>query len=100
MLDAEPLRVVFESPPSAAHIAELAANRTYAFIELSFESEEIDSAGIAALVDAIDAWIDAGRRVRLIEAPQMLAHTLYKLGRLKNSESLAMSVRIAEPYAG
>ena len=96
--DVELFSVVFENHPSPSDIASLAVGDAD-HVEIKFESGEIASDVIAALVDAVDRWLEAGRKVRLIEAPQMLAHTLYKVGRLNNA-SLSVSVRLDEPYAG
>ena len=89
----------FTDPPSAADVASLEVGDA-PLIEITFESEDLTPAAIAAVMDAVDSWLAAGRRVRLIEAPQMLAHTLYKVGRLKNSAMLTIEVRRTEPYAG
>lgn len=92
------VRFVFADPPLPAEVSALAIGDAVS-IAIIFESGEIEAASIAALVDSIDNWLAAGKCVRLIEAPQMLAHTLYKLGRLKQ-KSLTVSSRNEEPYAG
>jgi hypothetical protein len=99
MPESKAFQIIFADPPSAVDVATLQVDDA-SRIEITFESEDLTPVAIAALVDAVDSWLAAGRRVRLIEAPQMLAHTLYKVGRLKNSALLAIEVRRTEPYAG
>ena|SRR5688572_17415371 len=92
-------RIDFADPPSAADVASLEVGDA-SLVEINFECDDLTPTAIAALVDVVDSWLAAGRSVRLIGAPQMLAHTLYKVGRLKNSALLAVEVRRTEPYAG
>jgi hypothetical protein len=92
------VRFIFEEPLTSVEVSALSLGDAGS-ITIIFESGEIEAASIAALVSSIDEWLAAGKGVRLIEAPQMLAHTLYKLGRLKQ-KSLTVSSRNEEPYAG
>jgi hypothetical protein len=92
------VRFIFEEPLTSVEVSALSLGDAGS-ITIIFESGEIEAASIAALVNSIDEWLAAGKCIRLIEAPQMLAHTLYKLGRLKQ-KSLTVSSRNEEPYAG
>jgi len=55
-----------------------------------------DGVATALAVRAIRALL-ARRPLRLVEAPQMLAHTLYKVGGLEDGRLVVESVRADEP---
>lgn len=69
-------------------------------IELCFETESLAPQSIAAWIDVIDGWLAEGRSIHLEAAPQMLAHTLYKVGRLAHSNQLTITAQETEPYPG
>jgi len=93
-------RVIFTEAPSAAAVQALADAVGDDGVEIEFEIDELPPEAIAAFVEVADGWLAAGRVVRLINAPQMLGHTLYKVGRLNHAPLLTVSVRATEPYAG
>lgn len=62
------------------------------------ETTSIDSAAVATLVDLLRASRRGGAAVVLESPPQMLAHTLYKVGDLAGIELI--DPRQEEPYAG
>jgi len=100
MPDADPLRIVAAEDDRPAEIGAIASSATATSIEVTFEVDDLSSEAIAAYVDLVDDWLRSGRSVRLLNAPQMLAHTLYKVGRLSRSELLTVSMRGTEPYPG
>ena len=100
MPEAPPFRVTVTETPSAAAVQTLADAVGDDGVEIEFEIDELPPEAIAAFVAAVDEWLAAGRAVRLINAPQMLGHTLYKVGRLNHAPQLTVSVRATEPYAG
>ena len=100
MPDAGPARIAVREGVSVRELAAFAASTSAATIEISFEVEDLSSEAIAKLVDLVDDWLQNGRTVRLLNTPQMLAHTLYKVGRLLHSPRLTISVQGTEPYPG
>jgi hypothetical protein len=100
MPEPAPLRIVFRDAPSPAAVRTLAEYDASGGVEIDFDVEDLPPEVIAALVDAVDHWLQAGRAVQLMDAPQMLAHTLYKVGRLKKSRLLTVTVQDTEPYPG
>lgn len=54
---------------------------------------------LARLVDVLTALAKT-RAVTLVAPPQMLAHTLYKAGRLRSGRLTIEAERTEEPYAG
>jgi hypothetical protein len=100
MPENESLRIVVADGMSAAEVAKSAETPPSAPIQVVFETDDLSSEEIAAFVDLVDFWLQTGRSVRLHDAPQMLAHTLYKVGRLDRSGRLTVSVRGTEPYPG
>jgi hypothetical protein len=100
MPDADPVRIVFGDEMSVADAAALAHAAQASPIEIFFDVEDVPSETIAEFVDHVDGWLRTGRLVRLHDTPQMLAHTLYKVGRLGQSRFLTVTVRGTEPYAG
>jgi hypothetical protein len=100
MPDAEPIRIVVAEDVSAAEVGVIARSATAMPIDVSFEVEDLSSEAIAEFVDLVDDWLRSGRSVRLLNAPQMLAHTLYKVGRLARPGLLTVTMRGTEPYSG
>ena len=64
--------------------------------ELEFEPDE--GPEIARRVDRIRALVEAHGRVRVDHCPQMLAHTLYKIGALRDGRIALVDAREEEPY--
>lgn len=63
--------------------------------------DQIDAAGVGQLMHLIRRQLESGRRVTLESPPQVLAHTLYKVGLLHGSRAVSVSnPRQEEPYAG
>lgn len=65
---------------------------TWELLELDLE----DGVAVAELVNAVDALRARGARVELRHAPQMLAHTLYKVGRLGDPGLVLVAPRADE----
>lgn len=55
-----------------------------------------DGVANALLVDLVRALRDAGGRLRLEGAPQMLAHVLYKVGDLEDGRIVLLHPRVEE----
>jgi hypothetical protein len=100
MPDADPIRVIVAEDVTPAEVGAIARSATEMSIDVSFEVEGLSSEEIAEFVDLVDDWLRSGRSVRLLNAPQMLAHTLYKVGRLSRSGLLTVSMCGTEPYPG
>src|SRR5262245_12542367 len=98
MPDESPILIVIGDGLPAEEVRAMAASATS--IEVSFEVESLSSKAIAEFVDLVDDWLQSGRSVRLLNTPQMLAHTLYKVGRLLHSPRLTISAQGTEPYPG
>jgi hypothetical protein len=98
MPDFDPVRIVVGDGLTAREVGAIAVSTTPKSIEVSFEVDELSSEAIADFVDLVDDWMQNGRSVRLLNTPQMLAHTLYKVGRLLHSPLLTISVQGTEPY--
>lgn len=65
------------------------------------EAETGDGQGVATLASLVEDSLRAGARVTLRHAPQMVAHTLYKTGRLRDGSALELvAPREEEPYGG
>lgn len=63
--------------------------------------DAIDSQAIAQLVDLLRECIAGGARPSLESPPQVLAHTLYKVGLLREQSPMTIrNPRVEEPYAG
>jgi ABC-type transporter Mla MlaB component len=62
--------------------------------------EEIDAVAIAQLVTLTRRTARPGRPLTITAAPQMLAHTLYKIGALRHGSLTVDSHATEEPYAG
>ncbi|WP_145258112.1 STAS domain-containing protein [Planctomycetes bacterium Pan216] len=63
--------------------------------------EEMDAQSVAVMVTLLRRQLEAGSAVTLEAAPQMLAHTLYKAGELREGGRLSLvEPRTEEPYAG
>ena len=79
-------------PGDAARLRAAAAERGPGVWRLDLDELEIDDgAALAELISALRAVARAGP-VELWAAPQMLAHTLYKVGELDRGE-----IRLVEP---
>ena len=65
-------------------------------LELEFETHE--GPELARWIDKLRALVREHGRVRIRECPQMLAHTLYKAGMLRDGSIELVSVREEEPY--
>jgi len=61
--------------------------------------EDIDSQSVAVLTNLIRAHVTAGTEVTIHRAPQMLAHTLYKIGLLDHSALTLIDPRSDEQHA-
>ncbi|NVB37210.1 hypothetical protein G6O69_05165 [Pseudenhygromyxa sp. WMMC2535] len=64
--------------------------------ELEFERD--DGPAVAAWVDHLRAIAQTHGRLRVHACPQMLAHTLYKVGILRGGRITLVAVREEEPY--
>jgi anti-anti-sigma regulatory factor len=54
-------------------------------VHLDFdELDLLDGTAVAETVNAIRNLLETGRSLRIVHAPQMLAHTLYKTGMLED----------------
>lgn len=96
-------RVLVEAEGTAAHhtdvVESLVRTRALEKVELDLEGLDLDD-GLAAA-----AWHDLVRRLRdmspsgfvtLVRAPQMLAHTLYKVGDLRDGRIVLVAPRSDE----
>jgi len=60
-----------------------------------------DGPGVATLASLVHEALRGGARVTIRHAPQMVAHTLYKIGRLREGGALRLEApRVEEPYGG
>lgn len=59
--------------------------------------EALDGVATAISVSALRALLDLRERVRLLAPPQMLAHTLYRVGALESGRLRLEDVRAEEP---
>jgi len=100
MPDDDSVRIVVGDDSTIGEVRKLADHALAKRLEIVFEIEDPSSEMIAVFVGAVDHWRTQGRSVHLVDAPQVLAHTLYKVGRLIDSPRLTISVQGAEPYAG
>lgn len=67
--------------------------------ELDLDDLELDEGvEVARWIDRIRALLRAHGRVRVRACPQMLAHTLYKTGMLRDGRVELIAVRNEEPY--
>ncbi len=75
---------------------------SHAAVEVQLADLEPPSGGgLAVLVDALRALAGRVERVELHDAPQMLAHTLYKTGLLRGGRlHLISSADPEQPYPG
>lgn len=64
--------------------------------ELEFEPS--DGVALAGWVDRVRERVRARGRVVIRHCPQMLAHTLYKAGLLRDGRIVLVEVRDEEPY--
>lgn len=62
--------------------------------------DDIDAHGVATLTNLLRQDLAGGARVRLIEPPQSLAHTLYKTAVLQSPDLTLLPRRTEVPYAG
>lgn len=71
-------------------------------IELALdEVDEIDALGIAALTRELATLRANKTKITISDAPQLLAHTLYKAGMLQEPNPIILrDPRAEEPYAG
>ena len=61
--------------------------------------EVIDGVSLAAMVNAIRTLSAKGHRVRLVGAPQLLGHNLYRVGMLAGTHAVELvNTREEEPY--
>jgi len=69
-------------------------------VRLDLVDEEADEPiALANRIDELRVLVEAGCRVELANCPQMLAHTLYKAGLLRDRRIVIASMRSEEPYA-
>ena len=69
-------------------------------VRLDLVDEEADDPiALANRIDELRVLVEAGCRVELANCPQMLAHTLYKAGLLRDRRIVIASMRHEEPYA-
>jgi hypothetical protein len=69
-------------------------------VRLDLVDEEADDPiALANRIDELRVLLEAGCRVELANCPQMLAHTLYKVGLLRGRRIVIASMRNEEPYA-
>lgn len=61
------------------------------------ELEPLDGVAVAELVTALRALLARHGRLELIAAPQMLAHTLYRVGLLEDGRLVVREVVSEEP---
>ena len=54
------------------------------------ELELLDGAAVARMVDLVRLLLSAYRRVRVLNSPQSLAHTLYRVGMLEGEARLEL----------
>ena len=64
--------------------------------ELEFERD--DGVLVAGWIDRVRALLREHGRVNLRHCPQMLAHTLYKVGLLRDGRIVLIDPREEEPY--
>lgn len=76
------------------HIDETAAQVD---IELA-DLDCLDGQSISALVEIVRQHLSAGAAVTVHHAPQMLAHTFYKIGLISNPRFELIAPRQEEPY--
>jgi len=76
------------------HIDESAARVD---IELT-ELDGIDGESVAVMVDIVRGHLTRGANVSVRRAPQMLAHTFYKIGLLSDPRFQLIEPRVEEPY--
>jgi hypothetical protein len=62
------------------------------------DEEADDPIALANRIDELRVLLEAGCRVELANCPQMLAHTLYKVGLLRERRIVIASMRNEEPY--
>lgn len=62
------------------------------------ELDSMDGESVAVMVNLIRQAVDGGAAVRVVRAPQMLAHTLYKIGMLIPTGVELVEPRVEEPY--
>lgn len=62
--------------------------------------DDIDNKGIATIVNLLRDRLGDDMRVTLKSPPQMLAHTVYKIGMTKDKCFSLANPRDEEPYAG
>ena len=66
-------------------------------VELS-ETDVVDGKGVAVFTTLVRDSLRDGRRITLRNAPQMVAHTLYKVGLLEDERLTLVDPREEEPY--
>lgn len=76
------------------HIDEAA---TRVDIELA-DLDSLDGESVAVMVDIVRDHLTRGASVIVHHAPQMLAHTFYKIGLLAESRFQLIDPRVEEPY--
>ena len=60
--------------------------------------DDLDGQSVAVMVDIVRHALDGGVRVAVHRAPQMLAHTFYKIGLLSQPQFELIDPRQDEPY--
>jgi hypothetical protein len=69
-------------------------------VRLDLRDEDADDPlALANRIDELRLLVDAGCTVELASCPQMLAHTLYKVGMLRGGHVVIKSMRAEEPSA-
>lgn len=84
------------NPGSLSRLIERQAGGA-AFADLA----ELDLDGAAAVIEAVDAvraLVGASGRLTLFNSPQVLAHTLYRVGLLEGAALELVDTRQEEPY--
>jgi ABC-type transporter Mla MlaB component len=75
----------------------VASDATAVEIDMA-EVDSLDGPTVAVLTDIVRGHLDAGAEVTVVEAPQMLAHTFYKIGLLDHAALTLIDPRSDEQH--